>query len=235
MNQNQYDSISNRLGGNDVRSSTLIEDAPSRSNPHHLFSIQENGDHDGLRISPNLTSQLDSSTSRPLLSSTLHPRTEHDPDEGSSSQSRERPTNPFSVNNESSVVNFSAHLQRAKSLFSNRTSVSARLRNYRMRNPRSSLYRSTSSLCDNNSVSSNASSAMSSPFYSGQTTYGGASATSKRLSSSFQSDSQFNSSKSFISKLSTITIFGIVSSPLAASFKCIGFFIPHIKYFSARM
>lgn len=57
-----------------------------------------------------------------------------------------------------------------------------------MRNPRSSLYRSTSSLCDNNSVSSNASSAMSSPFYNGQTTFGGASATSRRTNAAFNQD-----------------------------------------------
>lgn len=117
-------------------------------------------------------------------------RDEHDLDEGSSSQSREKSANPFTLNNDSSVVNFSAHLQRAKSLFSNRSYVNQRLKNYRMRNPRSSLYRSTSSLCDNNSVSSNASSAMSSPFYNGQTTFGGASATSRRLNSTFQTDLQ---------------------------------------------
>lgn len=61
-----------------------------------------------------------------------------------------------------------------------------------MRNPRSSLYRSTSSLCDNNSVSSNASSAMSSPFYNGQTTYGGASATSRRMNTTVNQDLQLH-------------------------------------------
>lgn len=57
----------------------------------------------------------------------------------------------------------------------------------------SSLYRSTSSLCDNNSTSSNASSALPSPFYNGQTAFGGASASSKRFSNAFQPDMQLQS------------------------------------------
>lgn len=117
-------------------------------------------------------------------------RGDHELGEGSSSQSRDKSTNPFTLNNDSSVVNFSAHLQRAKSLFTNRSYVNQKLKNYRMRNPRSALYRSTSSLCDNNSISSNASSVMSSPFYNGETKFGGASATSRRLNSTFQNDVQ---------------------------------------------
>lgn len=196
LNQNPFDASSSRIGSsehNDIISSTLIEDIrPITNNNNIRYKARENGDHSALRISP--TSQLNSSSMN-QLSSTLQPRHIRDADEGSSSHGRDKAAaNPFSVTNDSTVVNFSAHLQRAKSLFTNRTSVSARLRNYRMRNPQSSLYRSTSSLCDNNSVSSNASSAMSSPFYSGQTTFGGASATSKRMNTSIV-DSQLNMSK----------------------------------------
>ncbi|XP_055303335.1 nuclear pore complex protein Nup153-like [Sitodiplosis mosellana] len=150
-----------------IVSSTLIEDVPHRTdNQFNRYLPLENGQH---AIVTSHTFAEDS------------PQDDRYNDEASSSQSREKPTNPFTINNDSSVVNFSAHLQRAKSLFTNRSYVSPRLKNYRIRNPRSSLYRSTSSLCDNNSVSSNASSAMSSPFYNGQTTFGGASATSRRM------------------------------------------------------
>lgn len=165
-----------------IASSTLIEDVPhSRPNINQFnrFLPFENGQHASLASSPNTF--LDDSV-RDTASNYL--------DEASSSQSRERPTNPFAINNESSVVNFSAHLQRAKSLFTNRSYISPRLKNYRLRNPRSALYRSTSSLCDNNSVSSNASSAMSSPFYNGQTTFGGASAMSRRMNSTLSQDQQ---------------------------------------------
>lgn len=163
-----------------IVSSTLIEDVPHRTNNNQFnrFNLPlENGQH---------------ATSSPLYGGHDDPARDtasNYPDEASSSQSREKPTNPFAINNDSSVVNFSAHLQRAKSLFTNRSYVSPRLKNYRMRNPRSSLYRSTSSLCDNNSVSSNASSAaMSSPFYNGQTTFGGASATSRRTCTTLNQD-----------------------------------------------
>lgn len=156
-----------RIGHNSIVSSTLIEDViPQRQNSQlNRVSPLENGQHALLRD-------------------------DHELDEGSSSQSRDKSTNPFTLNNDSSVVNFSAHLQRAKSLFTNRSYVNQKLKNYRMRNPRSALYRSTSSLCDNNSISSNASSAMSSPFYNGETKFGGASATSRRLNSTFQNDVQ---------------------------------------------
>lgn len=197
MHQNPFDVTPGR-GGPNIISSTLIEDAAPRPSTSQRYASRENGDHSALHSGggAGAADSLSSTAMGQPLSSTLQPRhSDRDADEASSTQSRDKPVNPFAVNNESAVVNFSAHLQRAKSLFSNRTSVSARLRNFRMRNPRSSLYRSTSSLCDNNSVSSNASSAMSSPFYNGQTTYGGASATSKRLNSSFQVDSQMNNSK----------------------------------------
>lgn len=196
MHQNPFDATPGR-GGPNIISSTLIEDATPRPSTSQRYTARENGDHSALHSAAGAADPLSSAAmGQPPLSSTLQPRhSDRDADEASSTQSRDKPVNPFAVNNESAVVNFSAHLQRAKSLFSNRTSVSARLRNFRMRNPRSSLYRSTSSLCDNNSVSSNASSAMSSPFYNGQTTYGGASATSKRLNASFQVDSQLNNSK----------------------------------------
>lgn len=155
-----------------IVSSTLIEDVPHRTNNQfNRYLPLENGQH-AVASSHGFADDLPRDIA-------LNDRYN---DEASSSQSREKPTNPFTINNDSSVVNFSAHLQRAKSLFTNRSYVSPRLKNYRMRNPRSSLYRSTSSLCDNNSVSSNASSAMSSPFYNGQTTFGGASATSRRMS-----------------------------------------------------
>lgn len=148
-----------------IASSTLIEDVPHRrNNQFNRFLPHENG------------------ASAAFADDSVRDNASNGPDEASAStRSRDKPVNPFTINNESSVVNFSAHLQRAKSLFSNRSYVSPRLRNYRMRNPRSSLYRSTSSLGDNNSMSSNASSAMSSPFYNGQTTFGGASATSRRI------------------------------------------------------
>lgn len=148
----------------------MIEDVPNRTNNNQFnrYLPHENGQHPDESPRDNASNY---------------------PDEGSSSQSREKPTNIFAINNDSSVVNFSAHLQRAKSLFTNRSYLSPRLKNYRMRNPRSSLYRSTSSLCDNNSVSSNASSAMSSPFYNGQTTFGGASATSRRMNTTLNHDS----------------------------------------------
>lgn len=148
-------------------SSTFIEDAiPQRQNSqfNHVSSL-ENGQHALLR-------------------------NDHELDECSSSRTRDKSTNPFTLNNDSSVVNFSAHLQRAKSLFTNRSYLNQKLKNYRMRNPRSALYRSTTSLCDNNSISSNASSAMSSPFYNGETKFGGASATSRRSNSTFQNDVQ---------------------------------------------
>lgn len=155
-----------------IVSSTLIEDVPHRSNNQfNRYLPLENGQHADEITRDNASNY---------------------PDEASSSQSREKPINPFAITNDSSVVNFSAHLQRAKSLFTNRSYISPRLKNYRMRNPRSSLYRSTSSLCDNNSVSSNASSAMSSPFYNGQTTFGGASATSRRLGTPLNQDSQMH-------------------------------------------
>lgn len=146
----------------------MIEDAlPQRQNSqfNHFSPALENGQHALLRDDLEL-------------------------DECSSSQSRDKSTNPFTLNNDSSVVNFSANLQRAKSLFNNQSYVNQKLKNYRMRNPRSALYRSTSSLCDNNSISSNASSAMSSPFYKGETKFGGASASSRRLNSTFQNDVQ---------------------------------------------
>lgn len=174
MSRNAFDSYSTTTNSpligerSNIVSSTLIEDVPHRTdNQFNRFNLpHENGQH---------------APSSPIYSDDIVRDTASNyPDEASSSQSREKPTNPFAISNDSSVVNFSAHLQRAKSLFTNRSYVSPRLKNYRMRNPRSSLYRSTSSLCDNNSVSSNASSAMSSPFYNGQTTFGGASATSRR-------------------------------------------------------
>lgn len=165
-----------------IASSTLIEDVP-HNRPHinqfNRFLPLENGQHASLSSSPNT-----------FIDDSVRDTASNYPDEASSSQSRERPTNPFAINNESSVVNFSAHLQRAKSLFTNRSYISPRLKNYRLRNPRSALYRSTSSLCDNNSVSSNASSAMSSPFYNGQTTFGGASAMSRRMNSTLNQDQQ---------------------------------------------
>lgn len=156
-------------------------------------SIQNNNNNQDAQNQLNAASLKLLSSVQPIF------RVEQDADEASSSQSRDKIPNPFTINNDSSVVDFSAHLQRAKSLFTNRSYVSSRLKNYRMRNPRSSLYRSTSSLCDNNSVSSNASSAMSSPFYSGQTTFGGASAISRRLNSAFQPDLQLHNSKHHIS------------------------------------
>lgn len=165
-----------------IASSTLIEDVPhSRPNINQFnrFLPLENGQHASLSSSPNT-----------FIDDSVRDTASNYPDEASSSQSRERPANPFAINNESSVVNFSAHLQRAKSLFTNRSYISPRLKNYRLRNPRSALYRSTSSLCDNNSVSSNASSAMSSPFYNGQTTFGGASAMSRRMNSTLSQDQQ---------------------------------------------
>lgn len=165
-----------------IASSTLIEDVPhSRPNINQFnrFLPLENGQHASLSSSPNT-----------FIDDSVRDTASNYPDEASSSQSRERPTNPFAINNESSVVNFSAHLQRAKSLFTNRSYISPRLKNYRLRNPHSALYRSTSSLCDNNSVSSNASSAMSSPFYNGQTTFGGASAMSRRMNSTLNQDQQ---------------------------------------------
>lgn len=158
-----------------IVSSTLIEDVPHRTNNNQFnrYLPLENGQHTVASSHVFAEDLPRDNASNDRFN-----------DEASSSQSREKPTNPFTINNDSSVVNFSAHLQRAKSLFTNRSYVSPRLKNYRMRNPRSSLYRSTSSLCDNNSVSSNASSAMSSPFYNGQTTFGGASATSRRMNTS---------------------------------------------------
>lgn len=163
-----------------IVSSTLIEDVPHRStlNQFNRFMPLENGQC------------ASSSSSSPFVGDdSVRDNASNYPDEASSSQSREKPANPFAINTDaSSVVNFSAHLQRAKSLFTNRSYISPRLKNYRLRNPRSALYRSTSSLCD--SVSSNASSAMSSPFYNGQTTYGGASAMSRRIHSTLNDDQQ---------------------------------------------
>lgn len=172
--QDLYSPSSTSLIGErtNIVSSTLIEDVPHRSNNQfNRYLPLENGQHADEINRDNASNY---------------------PDEASSSQSREKPINPFAINNDSSVVNFSAHLQRAKSLFTNRSYISPRLKNYRMRNPRSSLYRSTSSLCDNNSVSSNASSAMSSPFYNGQTTFGGASATSRRMGTTQNQDLQMH-------------------------------------------
>lgn len=203
-----FNSNSIRIGGerNNILSSTMIEDVPQRTNNQlNRYTPQENGQHSTTTpLTFQSNSQQDnhgapnqfSSLGRSHHGSELNLGSnqsayclEGDHDEGSSSQSREK-ANPFAITNDSTAVNFSAHLQRAKSLFSNRSYVSPRLRNYRMRNPRSSMYRSTSSLCDNNSVSSNTSSVMSSPFYNGQTAFGGASSTSKRFGSTFQPDMQ---------------------------------------------
>lgn len=106
--------------------------------------------------------------------------------------SSNRSTNPFTFANDSMSVNFSAHLQKSKSLFSNKSYVSQpsrSLSNYRMRRQRNlTQYRSTSTLCDNNSyASSNASSLLSSSFYDGQTAFGGASAQSERFALAFHS------------------------------------------------
>lgn len=178
-------SISDR---SNIVSSTLIEDVPHSRNVNQFsrYSTLENGQH------ATVTTNTAAIASNAYADEPTRENDRYNNDEASSSQSRDKPTNLFTINNDSSVVNFSAHLQRAKSLFTNRSYVSPRLKNYRMRNPRSSLYRSTSSLCDNNSVSSNASSAMSSPFYNGQTTFGGASASSRRMSTATTADIQMH-------------------------------------------
>lgn len=129
--------------------------------------------------------------SDPLTLGSLH-RSEQDDD--NSSDTHEKQSNPFAVNSDVSAVNFNAHLQKSKSLFSNKSylSSSRSLSNYRLRRQPSSttsLYRSTSSLCDNNSTSSTPPT-FASPFYNGQTTFGGASSHSKRFRSAFNVDQQ---------------------------------------------
>lgn len=134
---------------------------------------------------------VSAASSDPLAIGVLH-RSEQDDD--NSSDTHEKLSNPFAVNNDASAVNFNAHLQKSKSLFSNKSylSSSRSLSNYRLRRQPSSttsLYRSTSSLCDNNSTSSTPPT-FASPFYNGQTTFGGASSHSKRFRSVFNFDQQ---------------------------------------------
>lgn len=142
-------------------------------------------------------------TSSELKSNSTVPATLSDPtplstyrrqdrDDDNSSEMHDKLSNPFAVNNDIPAINFNAHLQKTKSLFSNKSylSSSRSLSNYRLRRQpsySSSLYRSTSSLCDNNSSASTPS-AFASPFYNGQTTFGGASSQSKRFKSAFQPD-----------------------------------------------
>lgn len=115
-------------------------------------------------------------------------------EDDNSSDMQDKISNPFAIKHDTPAINFNAHLQKSKSLFSNKSylSSSRSLSNYRLRRQpsySSSLYRSTSSLNDNNSTTSTQS-AFASPFYNGQTTFGGASSQSKRLRGAFQPDPQ---------------------------------------------
>lgn len=222
LNTNQFNSFTPTTpvlpSQRNILTSTFLEDSRSYNNrtPTPLLP-RENGGSDGRQLTSSqqligsestlnnrrysIPSSNDTNArthlSQPMASTSLY-TTDKDGDE-TASLPQEKTTNPFATNSNSTAINFGAHLQKSKSLFSSKSylsSSSRSLSNYRMRRQpsySSSLYRSTSSLCDNNSTSSNASSALTSPFYNGQTTFGGASASSKRFSAAFQPDMQLQS------------------------------------------
>lgn len=185
-------------------SSTLIEDPRTYNNRTPTLSLpNENGQdvqHQNTLDPFSRNNHNDMQSRNQLVQPTTSAlyRSEQSEDDGAS-VSNEKPTNPFASTNNSTAVNFTAHLQKSKSLFSNKSYLSSStqsLSNYRMRRQpshSSSLHRSTSSLCDDNSTSSNASGVPPSPFYNGQTAFGGASASSRRFINAIRPDTQLQS------------------------------------------